>query len=494
VKAPKKKPDPPGSGKKILVDRSEEPKKASLGDSAFVTPKKVWKNPTREDFSDNKENIHPNQSTPLRKKASNAKRILQTPRKKTSTLIVQDSPEKSPINPDFVDHSAQYLEDRLSYNYKNQHELLSEQFMDFLQSSLGVAYDSAPFTVCKNTMESPYQLISINTHSTFCDRNHGPEYAASKGFMNALTQCCSLATRREGMSVIFLRNPSKQHLVGVKDRNLFCRTSEPNDSKAVFCIDCVPTWINEICESIESIYVSLPKDGYRNKSLVVNTGFFTVEGPNDLRKTMAVITANGIYQSANARIQMQKIEDAIKSVRPDISVMIIDMQAMPKVKSSGTLEHCETVFANLLQSISGSRPNSPSSELSSLASQTLDSFDGLTDPEDGTLSSSSSREFRGLSLSDRLYMCDEDSFSQTSATTPVSTLSDKTDDNSHPRESYRSKVIHNLQSALDRDEKNSSKKLASVRTYKDSLQNVNQQLKDPPKDSSDDSSEDRKRS
>lgn len=479
MKTPKKKPEPLGSGKKVLVDRSHISEKVSSGHSAFVTPKKVSKNPSRKNFSDNKENINPNQSTPLRGKVSNANSILRTPRKKSSVLIEQDSPEKSPINPDFVDHSTQYLEDRLYYNYKNQHDSLTEQFMDFLQSSLGVAYASAPFTVCKNTRESPYQLISINTHSTFCDRNHGPEYAASKGFMNALTQCCSLATRREGMSVIFLRNPSKQHLIGVKDRNLFCRTSEPNDSKAVFCIDCVPTWINQICESIESIYVSLPKDGYRNKSLVVNTGFFTVEAPNDLRKTMAVITANGIYQSSNARTQMQKIEDAIKSVRPDISVMIIDMQAMPKVKSSGTLEHCETVFANLLQSISGSRPNSPSSELSSLASQTLDSFDGLTDLEDGTLSSSSSREFRGLSLSERLDMYEVDSLSQTSVTTPVSTLSDEIDD-SHSKQSYRSKVIHNLQSESKRDEENSSKKLASVRTYKDSLQNENQQLKDPP--------------
>ena len=134
MKTPKKKPEPPGSGKKVLGDRSQISEKASSGHSAFVTPKKVSKNTTREDFSDNKENINPNQSTPLRGKASKPNSILRTPRKKSSVLIEQDSPEKSPINPDFVDHSAQYLEDRLSYNYKNQHELLSGQFMDFLQN------------------------------------------------------------------------------------------------------------------------------------------------------------------------------------------------------------------------------------------------------------------------------------------------------------------------------------------------------------------------
>ena len=101
--------------------------------------------------------------------------------------------------------------------------------------------------------------------------------------------------------------------------------------------------------------MSIPKGTYPNKSLVVNTGFFTVEGDladNQRSKTMAVITANGIYDVEKARAVMQRIEAAIKAVNPDISVMIVGMDEVPKVKLTGTLEHCETVFADLIQGTS----------------------------------------------------------------------------------------------------------------------------------------------
>ena len=55
-----------------------------------------------------------------------------------------------------------------------------------------------------------------------------------------LAQCCSLVTRREGMSLIFLRNPSKVSQVGYKDRNVYFRSSNPDPTNAVFCVDCAP--------------------------------------------------------------------------------------------------------------------------------------------------------------------------------------------------------------------------------------------------------------
>ena len=320
-----------------------------------------------------------------------------------------DSPHKAPRPKDF--HSAKphyvYVHEG-AYRYSKA--LLQKQFSSFLHESLGEAYDPKTHQLLKNSPSELFNLLCINTHSTFCDRNQGENYQA----LHCLTQCCSIKTRAVGSSVIFVRNPRQVPKYN-KPYYMFARTSEVSDSQVDYCIDCAPKEVDALCASIEKIYASVkydppasleevaqqsdttvsspltpisksgrfssgfatPKSAFStplqskssskktrkrgNESLVINTGFFTVtkeDAGSMTPKTMAVITANGIYDSADALDYMQQIKNEITIVRPDIEVMLIPIASMPKVHKSSRTEHCETVFADLLLETFDLRPPS----------------------------------------------------------------------------------------------------------------------------------------
>lgn len=310
-------------------------------------------------MEDNKENKRPSTPKKIRKEGEVLSDPFKTPprrRVRESALKIVGSPYGAPVPEDYTPLSKEYVVEDLQKQYTEKKNRLKSIFMGFLNQTLlqewGCEYDAVNFQVRKNSVDDPFQLLSINTHRTFCDRNENYEGASILGFANCLTQCCSQATRREGVSVIFLRNPSKIHLAGVKDRFIYCRTSDASPRHSEFRVERAPQKVQDICEAIEKIYINAPKGKGRNRTLVINVGFFTVEEKDDsagrIQKKVAIITSNGIYSAREAKVQMGKIEKAIQNIAPEVSILVVDPRDIPRVKHSGTLEHCETVYSDLM--------------------------------------------------------------------------------------------------------------------------------------------------
>lgn len=267
-------------------------------------------------------------------------------------MTLMESPFKSPMPGDWKPHHERYTDQSQIGSYAKQNQFLLDEFRCKLCELTGGEVVNSHWFFAKNTAENPWSRFCVNTASNFCDRNTGEAYQRPEAFVCGLKQCCSLATRREGVSMVFLRHPRDEQRVGKKTRYAFYRTSEFGVKPLEFLSRVLSPDIDKICAKIEHVYATAPFDGPENKSLVLNIGFLTLQSHSDpAQYPVALITANGMYNNQEANNQMKKIEAVIQSEVPGCMVHIIPKEAMPRVKKTGTVEHCETVFSNLVRNV-----------------------------------------------------------------------------------------------------------------------------------------------
>lgn len=282
------------------------------------------------------------------------KEAAKTPsRSKVQEVEILDSPFKSPHPDDFSKHHQLYTDKKKTDNYYDKKRHLLEGFRQWVSNVTGDEVGSCQWRFQENGTDDPWNRLCINTASNFCDRNQGEAYQSPRAFASGIKQCCSLATRREGVSMVFLRNPKQEHRVGKKTRYAFYRTSEFGMKPIELVSKVLPKSLEDACTEIERIYATAAFDERENKSLVMNVGFLNLVNQFDATqiKKVAVITANGIYTNEEAQKQMERVQAVIRDISPEIDVYIVPKDDMPIVRKTGTREHCETVFADLVQGV-----------------------------------------------------------------------------------------------------------------------------------------------
>ena len=294
------------------------------------------------------------------------------------------SPIRRGTKEDRESKTSEYVSDSQIGQYRRSANQVITEFDEFIRNKahLGIL-DS--IIVEQNTTENPFNLISINSDSDFCDRKEA--YKEIPGFFGRLAICCSAATRRENMSVLFLGNIlGRTAAKRKKTRKLYYRidgdvrvTELPNEDQDNEKIHYpIPEEIKGISEAVEMATIGMQKKGSKvevqvqdedgnlttikkdadpkNQTLVINVGIFSVrnemgaEENNAVR--MCVITCNGVYSEESAMQVMTELKDNINKVEgcEEMGVFIVPMEKTPKMVSQGTrYVHCETLFANMVR-------------------------------------------------------------------------------------------------------------------------------------------------
>ncbi|MEC8881886.1 MAG: hypothetical protein VX737_01215 [Pseudomonadota bacterium] len=299
------------------------------------------------------------------------------------TLLAK-SPERQQTSSDRTSNTRDYVNLGQMGEYRRDHKRLGAKFDEFIRDNAGLGFFDS-IVALQNTEDNPFEMISINSDSDFCDRKDA--YLKIPGFFGRLAICCSLATRRENMSVLFLGNIlGRKAAKKRRKRKLYCRgernvavtaiSAEDHAAEEVGTV--VPAEIEGICSAVERATVSMEKKGSkieeevigedgiptviqkeadpRNQTLVINVGVFSVKNEMMAEEgsavRMCVITCNGVYRQDSAMQIMTQLKEDINKVKgcEKMGVFIVPMEETPLLISQGTrYVHCETLFANLVR-------------------------------------------------------------------------------------------------------------------------------------------------
>ena len=277
------------------------------------------------------------------------------PRQSKTKTKVMDSPHR---------HATQADADlpKSIYNSSNFHKQLTicqEAFQSFIN---GLMHTSR-IGVTNNTSADPWQRISLNSHSNFCDRN--PSYdGMSLRDLARTVQCCSIATRNENMTTIFLNHGSRRR-VGV-----FPRAPLEQSGANAFDIHSLPEEVDHLSQVFMDAYTSLDISKIqvqspskitteKRRSLIVNVGLITVYDEMDRKKkkTVAIVTGNGQFQDRPREFDahLSHIAERIREERGDIETFVVNHQMTPIANKTRQLMHCEALCARLLGVLSDNR-------------------------------------------------------------------------------------------------------------------------------------------
>ena len=248
------------------------------------------------------------------------------------------------------------------YNSSSFHKQLTtcqEAFRSFVN---GLMHTNR-IGVTDNTSADPWQRISLNSHSNFCDRN--PSYGGmSLEDLARTVQCCSIATRNENMTTIFL-NHGNRGRVGI-----FPRAPQEQSSANAFDIHSLPEKVDHLSQVFMNAYTSLEISKIhvqspdkitteKRRSLIVNVGLITVYDEMDRKrkKTVAIVTGNGQFQDRPREFDahLSHIAERIREERGDIETFVVNHQMTPIANKTRQLMHCEALCARLLGVLSDKR-------------------------------------------------------------------------------------------------------------------------------------------
>lgn len=130
------------------------------------------------------------------------------------------SPQRERGASDCEPQSPRYVDEDYTEIYRGKQANLNRVFEQFIRKNLRLG-GLDKINALQNTEECPFNMISINSDSDFCDRKE--DYLKIPGFFGRLAICCSLATRRENISVLFLGNvlgktKAKRKIISIKSR------------------------------------------------------------------------------------------------------------------------------------------------------------------------------------------------------------------------------------------------------------------------------------
>ena len=337
-----------------LTDRTDSPASALAGstNSPFTTPDSLSDN-TLTSSSDDDGSLASFSLDGLT--VQDLKMPVTPPRANKAKTKMMDSPHR---------HATQGDADlpRSIYNSSNFHKQLTtcqEAFQSFVNGLM----NTNRIDVTNNTSDDPWQRISLNSHSNFCDRN--PSYdGMSLRDLARTVQCCSIATRNENMTTIFLNHGNRRR-VGV-----FPRAPQEQGSANAFDIHSLPDKIDHLSQVFMDAYTSLDISKIqvqspskmtteKKRSLIVNVGLITVYDKIDRRKekTVAIVTGNGQFQDRPQEFDahLSHIAECIREERGDIETFVVNHQMTPIANKTRQLMHCEALCARLLSAVSDSR-------------------------------------------------------------------------------------------------------------------------------------------
>ena len=367
--------------------------------SSTKTKEKPWRTPLRPIESDPKTDS--DSGSEVWNRASELS--LQSPSNRTFTptrsgegksrktpIIDADSPHKSAQSGDDSIPPGIVARDHEEV-FQSEMRKVQKNFIQFLDKEVGWPR----FHVVDNTPSCTTNLVSVNSHRTFCDRNILGDYAdEAKSIQTGLMQCCACLTRSENISVCFVNhgNPRKPYSIyrrspTIENQEVCIEISEAQQNNIV---DRTGRVLSEVIGEIQAPTVIRKGDNgpvEKKASLVLNVGIIQLKKDNpdeaqlsfsDDEKTdgseegedtrhIAVITANGQYENhpdqANAIMNSLKIKLERELKDMDLQAYYVPYDETPTVrpasKSSpknspsaarGKLLHCEAVFSMMVKS------------------------------------------------------------------------------------------------------------------------------------------------
>lgn len=264
--------------------------------------------------------------------------------------------------------------------YSDQKENLKKVLRGFIVNTLNLEISG----LVMNTPKDPYNLIAINSDSGFCDRKEGASYQGDDK-LGVTKICCSEKTKTHRISVLFVGNVFEKRKA-FKPRTFHKRVSGQSMSEEVEDNLEIPEGITNIANALQETTISMPKKreirnelvessrdrgaaeaGQDDSKLMVNatliinvglvkvTGQDVVTGEENLQKTFAIITMNGTQSFETGDVVAEDLVARIHAIDEyrKLPILVIPMKDVPNIAKEDkiTLLHCETLFADLVSSI-----------------------------------------------------------------------------------------------------------------------------------------------
>lgn len=249
------------------------------------------------------------------------------------------------------------------YDFKTSINNLRSRFNKTVNDVLGA--DLEHCIIAENSAANPFFKVGLNTAATFCNLRSGKYHEQ----FSIIRQCCEQATRRDGISMVFLnaqRNQEGLHNIRNKPKEIDEMGKNPgydtyfssgNATETMFYVAKLPDDLTSIARCIEDVYATETDFG-KKSSLILNVGIVHVALKNSTDyKRIALMTGNGIYDQKKGTKVMQTLASKIDCIpNLDITTLVIPLNDNPiaksgaKVNSLGKPVHCETIFSDIISS------------------------------------------------------------------------------------------------------------------------------------------------